>query len=258
MTVRHVALSMSPFAAELIAGPPETGVAIGTGYALFGRRVLAVTRPGSLRMPNGIEADVVLRAGEPVVAGEGELRTATSAVEPGPLWDSRPRPRMTLSVSPRIRVQPELLVGRGPGLTPLGDDVLVGYLAGAALAGRDVRAAAAEVAGQTTALSGTLLGLAAQGRLPEAAHRLLENGDPGPLLGFGATSGKGIALGLGLASEGSTGGLATVVFTLPLPEASTCFELTIAERAAQTEPFLVERPAVHPEGSAVACMSSRR
>jgi hypothetical protein len=48
------------------------------------------------------------------------------------------------------------------------------------------------LARHTTALSRTLLRLAAQGSVPEAAHRLLEEGDLNPLLDFGATSGTGI------------------------------------------------------------------
>jgi hypothetical protein len=99
------------------------------------------------------------------------------------------------------------LAGRGPGLTPLGDDILVGYLAAAALAGTSgaaVAAWAARTGRVTTALSRTLLRLAARGALPEAAHHLLVDGDPEPLLAFGASSGKGIAFGLALFGVGDT------------------------------------------------------
>jgi hypothetical protein len=57
---------------------------------------------------------------------------------------------------------------------------------------------AASLASRTTSLSGTLLRLAAEGCVPEAAHRLLEDGDPEPLLAWGATSGSGLLTGLGL------------------------------------------------------------
>jgi hypothetical protein len=60
---------------------------------------------------------------------------------------------------------------------------------------------AERLAARTTTLSATLLRLAARGHLPEPAHALVENGDIGPLLDFGATSGKGIALGLAFAGQ---------------------------------------------------------
>jgi hypothetical protein len=219
---------MSPFAARLLAGHSQAGTAIGAGYVLFADRVLAVTQPGKLRMPNGLEADdVELQPGETVAAGGGELRTASSVITPGPLWDPRPRPRVRLSIRPRLELRLEELVGRGPGLTPLGDDVLVGYLAGAALAGAWAPLALA-CGGRTTALSHTLLRLAARGQLPEAAHHLLERGDPGPLLDFGATSGKGIALGLAL--RGQPGSGRTVALTLPLEQPALRCELVIEEQ----------------------------
>jgi Protein of unknown function (DUF2877) len=76
------------------------------------------------------------------------------------------------------------LLGRGPGLTPEGDD-LVAAVAGTlavlgpatGLDGADraaLLAALAPPSGRTTALSATLLGLAAAGRLAEPAGRLLD------------------------------------------------------------------------------------
>jgi Protein of unknown function (DUF2877) len=81
------------------------------------------------------------------------------------------------------------LLGRGPGLTPEGDDLLAavaGTLAvlgpvaglGAPTLGRFL-AALAPVPGRTTALSATLLELAAQRRLVEPAGRLLDLGPAG-------------------------------------------------------------------------------
>ena len=240
MTRATPAVSVSPFAAEMIAGPARVGTAVGAGYVLFGDRVLSVTRPGALRMPNGIEADVPLSPGERVSVGGGALRTAAAAITSGPLWDPRPRPRVRLSVRPRLHVVLETLAGQGPGLTPLGDDVLVGYLAAAALAGWDpaVTGALAVKAGRrTTALSSTLLWLAAQGHLPEAAHHLLERGDPGPLLRFGASSGTGIALGLALFPSTLTGEdrdrPRAIVLTLPLERPAARFELVIVGLAGR-------------------------
>jgi hypothetical protein len=79
------------------------------------------------------------------------------------------------------------LLGRGPGLTPEGDDLL------AAVAGtlavlrplldeptlEAMLAALAPVTGRTTALSATLLTLASERRLPEPAGRLLDLGPAG-------------------------------------------------------------------------------
>jgi hypothetical protein len=199
------AVSVSPFAAELIAGPSNSGVGLGHGYVLFDRQVIALTPPGRLRMPNGIETDLVVADRERVSVGHGALRTPDAAIGVGPLWDPRPQPRVVLSLRPRPRLDLGGLVGRGPGLTPLGDDILVGYLAAAALAGAggSAIACAARAARQTTALSRTLLYLAARGALPEAAHRLLVDGDPEPLLAFGASSGKGMAFGLALFGVGT-------------------------------------------------------
>jgi Protein of unknown function (DUF2877) len=195
------AMSVSPFAAELLAGPKRHGTAFSAGYARFGDDVIAITQPGRPRMPNGIEAPLTLVPGEPVIIGAGELRTKAVALTCGPIWDPRPSPRITLSVTPPPELDPEALAGRGPGLTPLGDDILVGYIAAASLGGKDASELAERAARRTTALSGTLIRLAAHGHLPEVVHRLLEDGDPKPILGFGHTSGKGIALGLALRGE---------------------------------------------------------
>lgn len=195
------ARSVSPFAADLLDGPLRQGVAIGHGYIRFGQDVLAVTPPGRQRMPNGIEADVKLLRGQSATVGEGALRAGDAVVTTGRRWDPRPETRYAIWLVPQPEVQLRRLAGRGPGLTPLGDDILIGYIARRALTGLDSTALAAEASASTTALSSTLLRLAALGQLPEAAHPLLESGDLLPLLHFGATSGRGIALGLALAGE---------------------------------------------------------
>jgi hypothetical protein len=195
------AVSTAPFAAELLMGPKVTGVGLGHGYILFRDQVLALTPPGRPRMPNGIETDVVVTEGEAAEVGDGALTTATAMVEAGPVWNPRPSPRVALSLRPQPQLQLDRLAGRGPGLTPLGDDILIGYLGAAALS--DASCGPTATPGLhslqgTTALSATLLELAAGGELPEAAHRLLVDGDLEPLLRFGASSGKGIAFGLAL------------------------------------------------------------
>jgi hypothetical protein len=233
MTTR--ALSIAPYAADALAGRERPGIGLGHGYILVGDQVLALTPPGKPRMPNGIETDLVVAEGEAVTAGGGSLRTATATVEGGPLWNPRPSPRVTLSLRPQPQLRLDRLAGRGPGLTPLGDDIVIGYLAAAALNGTpraDVHALVTHTARRTTRLSATLLYLAAGGALPEAAHPLLLDGDPEPLLRFGATSGRGIAFGLALC--GIRNGAAS--------SNETCvtiggFELVIGTRTAPSTPL---------------------
>ena len=97
------------------------------------------------------------------------------------------------------------LLGRGPGLTPLGDDVLAGWFAARHAAGRPDHLLAAAVRRRlavTTLLSATLLDCALRGEvLPELGDWLAR---PTPqhadaLLAVGATSGAGLLVGAGLA-----------------------------------------------------------
>jgi hypothetical protein len=97
------------------------------------------------------------------------------------------------------------LLGRGPGLTPLGDDVLAGWLTTRAALGRPDHVLSAAVRrrlGVTTLLSATLLDCATRGEaLPQLADWLAEPTDSttDALLAVGATSGAGLLAGAGLA-----------------------------------------------------------
>lgn len=101
--------------------------------------------------------------------------------------------------------QADHLVGRGPGLTPLGDDVLAGWFAARHAAGRpdtDLAAAVRPLLGATTLLSATLLDCAIRGEaLPQLAAWLRDPTPPttAALLAVGATSGTGLLAGAGLA-----------------------------------------------------------
>jgi hypothetical protein len=110
------------------------------------------------------------------------------------------------------------LIGRGPGLTPAGDDVLVGFLVGAAAFGLDAallrRAIALLAPARTTALSAALLWHAARGECidelaavaavltsqpacsPEQTRRAVSQ-----LLAVGHSSGVALALGLVTAAD---------------------------------------------------------
>jgi len=105
------------------------------------------------------------------------------------------------------------LLGRGPGLTPSGDDVLAGYLVGGHAFGLDVqhvrRAVGDRAHAATTALSAALLWHAARGEcvdeLAALAGALTGRGAARSatrrLLAVGHTSGAALAAGLVLAAE---------------------------------------------------------
>ena len=196
------ALSVSPAVLEVMDGLPRRGVGMGHGYILLDDDVIAVTPPGRPRMPNGIETPVHVAAGDRVWLGGGELALGRTRIGPGPLWDPVPVVQVQLAVEPALAIDADALAGWGPGLTPLGDDLLVGYVAGLALTGHDfagLSKLAARAGRRTTSLSSALLRHAAHGALPEPAHALIERGDLEPLLLFGATSGSAIAVGLAAA-----------------------------------------------------------
>jgi Protein of unknown function (DUF2877) len=110
-----------------------------------------------------------------------------------------------------------VLAGRGPGLTPEGDDLLAAVAGAVAVLGpasgfdgpgrERFLAALAPEPGRTTALSATLLALAAEGRMAEPAGRLLDLSPAGETAWPGALSrlerlghGSGRAYAAGIAA----------------------------------------------------------
>lgn len=100
------------------------------------------------------------------------------------------------------------LIGRGPGLTPVGDDLLAGVGFARVSVGSDPRGLGAlcppDVELRTNALGATLLRLAVQGRAIEAAARLINPRSDlrdalARLRRFGRTTGSAYALGIGIA-----------------------------------------------------------
>jgi len=196
------ALSISRPVLDVLNGPRRRGTVLGLGYIDFGAFVIAVTKPGAARMPNGVEADVSPVRGAPAEIGGGALRIDGAQIEAGPVWEPVPAVVHRPEAADGARPDPERLAGRGPGLTPAGDDILAGYVAGLTLFHQreaEAEAIAGRAAQLTTALSATLLRHAAKGELPEPAHAWLERGDPQPLDGFGHSSGRCLMLGLKLA-----------------------------------------------------------
>jgi Protein of unknown function (DUF2877) len=155
----------------------------------------------------------------PPLAAPDRIRDACRAVEPY-LWND-PRARL-LATEALAGLVPEL-VGRGPGLTPAGDDALLGYLiARRALDDPGFRADAALVLTAARTATGeparSFLRWAVRGEAPEPAAVALAaliTAD-GPslapavrrLTAFGSTTGRAILTGL-------VGGLLSPASTLP-------------------------------------------
>lgn len=203
------ALSMSRSLVEVMSGDSLSGVGIGSGYVQIGEDVLAIVPPGLPRMPNGIETDAKVERGDPVTIGGGRLAVGGRKVTCGPLWEPRPSPGVRLKFDEPFIPDAARLLGRGPGLTPAGDDLIMGFLAGRALFGADHRPPVDLPVGLTSSLSLTLFRHATQGEVPEPAHAFIKRGDLGPLRAFGHSSGRWIAVGICLGAAGPTGRLGT-------------------------------------------------
>lgn len=197
------AVSVSAAVLPVLSLPPRPAIGLGHGHVLVDGYVITLVPVDGPRMPNGLETSVRIERGQRVRVGDG--RIGPVAVTPSTaLWDPVPRPRVSLRTTSTARVDVEWLVGRGPGLTPAGDDVLMGYIAGLVLFHErhaEAQAIATLARPRTTALSATLLEHAARGELPGPAHAFLERGEAAPLLRWGRSSGRHLALGLALAFD---------------------------------------------------------
>lgn len=196
------ARSQGSMARALIEGGERTGRHLGHGYVDVDGYVLAINDRGGPQMPNGIDIGEPLRFGEGILIGGGTLRVGDTVVLPGIDRGPPQMPGVQLRALPVISLEPERFAGNGPGLTPAGDDLLIGYVAGLVRYHDTVAAAATEIVldalPRTTALSRTLLTHALRGELPEPAETFLQTGRVGPLLSFGATSGPAMAIGIAL------------------------------------------------------------
>jgi uncharacterized protein DUF2877 len=189
--------SGSDLLGALLFGPHLTGAAYGRRHVRFGDYVVAITKPGSPRMPNGIECAVRVRSRDELGIGRGQLVVGPKIIDAGPEWDPIPAAVDRQGVLPAGAVPLVQLVPIRQ--TPNADDVLAGYLAGLVLLhdqrDRALRIATA-AAGRTDPLQATLLRHAARGEVPEPVHTLLATGDANCLLAFEGPSGQSWVRGL--------------------------------------------------------------
>jgi hypothetical protein len=183
---------------------------VGVGAAAVGRRgaaVLAAAGVPSTREPRGLVRGLAAVGVATVAEAEGAVGVELLL-------------RAVLQGDAAVGAEAaELLLGRGPGLTPEGDDLLAAVAGTLVVLGTVVgldRAVLAKLVGalvdargRTTALAATLLELAGRGLLAEPAGRLLdlsaegERGWPSALRRLervGHGSGRAYALGIGAAA----------------------------------------------------------
>jgi hypothetical protein len=221
---------------DLVSGHRRSGRVVAVfpscAYADVAGRLVAVEAAGGLRLPCSVVLAGTarsrplagLRAGQPVESGGGGIRLGPLTVRVGRWWapasprSARPRASWRAPGADCAGWDALALgwLGRGPGLTPAGDDLLAGLLVG--LAGRpdlrDPLAAAVlrHAPPRTTWLSAELLRLAADGLAAPAVVRVADAlAGHGPaadldrataaLLAVGHTSGAALARGLLLAAR---------------------------------------------------------
>ncbi|MGD2043552.1 MAG: DUF2877 domain-containing protein [Acidimicrobiia bacterium] len=247
---------------HLLDGPPAPARPLGTSAGVTWLEVdgyvLALSGPNPIRPPNGVvvaDLDSLPQSTDGWLIGNGRFVLANGLIEVSRWWDPRPvlgavSPQALSDISSRATgflgvedgsLAPVIaavedsgrsdaalaLLGKGPGLTPEGDDLVIGLLAGLKLLGESVGAPgtletlntlAPTVTGahaRTTALSATLLRHAFRGEVSaplggflqaltghedlEAAVDMLRN--------LGATSGMAMGRGaLAAARHLSRGG----------------------------------------------------
>jgi hypothetical protein len=195
----------APVLARLSPGEP---LPFDVGLLDLGGFVALVTPPGTPWLPNAITLDP-----GPLVVWDPVL----PALEPGPRLAARGGAVLAAltpfaaagPLNPRVEAlvgwEWAALLGRGRGLTPEGDDLLAGALAVAAATCAPA-ALPSDLRERTTALSATLLELAAAGAAPRPLHGVLDLGGENwrgalrELERLGASSGRAIARGAAIAA----------------------------------------------------------
>jgi hypothetical protein len=179
------------------------GIALGRGPAVVWDPVMPAVERGPALARRGMAMLAALGAARPsavagALTGGGPLRPPRTAIDA--LLDA-----LATGDTACGRRAAVGLLGRGAGLTPEGDDLLAGACAAAAAAGASLPLPP-DLRAHTTALSATLLELAAAGAAPRPVHALLDlsnqrwRGALRDLDRLGASSGRAIALGVGAAA----------------------------------------------------------
>jgi hypothetical protein len=247
--VTTVAGAATPALRRRLIESPGAGSVVHAGpqalYLLFADRVIGVVARGAVHVPAAIAVTLPrlpqTEVGAPAEIRDGVLRVAGLTVTVGRLVPAEV-PRIPASAAARLETAlPDLdvvrrqlpasalaalargeaaavlpLLGRGDGLTPVGDDVLAGWLVTARAVGRDLAAVRDDVLAsshRTTALSATLLAHAAAGEaIPEFRSLLLALAGAGSVapavarqVAVGHTSGAGMLLGAWLALDPTEG-----------------------------------------------------
>ena len=208
---------------ERLTGRTHARVRAGGGaaYLELDGFVALLAGPGVPLLPNAIalsgappqaDGDVAVAAGALTLPGWSARWDAErlprweprlAALQPGARLAARGEAILAELGEPPPALHPRL-VGRGPGLTPEGDDVLAGACAVLAATGHADRGAALlppDLRERTTALAATLLELAVGGAAAAPLHDLLDLARAdwrdalARLCGLGHTSGAAMALG---------------------------------------------------------------
>jgi hypothetical protein len=194
-----------------VAGLPlrVTHVSRHAGYAELDGFVVVVVGPGGPLLPNGVVLTGPPETGRVVTRGARiwdptlRLRGDESLAAPGDAPFAH-----ALDDPGRVAEIARGLIGRGPGLTPEGDDAVAATAAVVAADGRHPELLAAllpdDVRTRTTALSATLLELAAQGAIAEPFHAVLDGAPLARLTCLGHTTGRTYATN-GAAALGALG-----------------------------------------------------
>jgi hypothetical protein len=195
---------------------PLTSLAPGRCRCLVGDGKVAWTGPGGPVEVRVVREWAPGRAAA-AIAGGAALAHVRAALPPPAATGVDPRLIAQLRDVADSTAVVVRLIGRGPGLTPSGDDVLAGFLVGARVFGLHVPGILGAVgrlaAARTTALSAGLLWHAAQGQcideLAALAAALTGSGATDlavrRLLAVGHMSGAALAHGLVVAAERALG-----------------------------------------------------
>ena len=106
------ALSNGWYVDRLMRGPRQAAIGLGHGHIKVASYVVTVTSPGAPRMPNGVECEMRIEAGESAWLGGGALAIEGLSVTPGPVWDAAPRIHTSLDIDPRPVIRPDRLMGK--------------------------------------------------------------------------------------------------------------------------------------------------